>query len=154
LDLRIPGIPDISPQAVKTPLQATTKMAVIDELLDLLSNDPRLVDKDTAFQDIMAREAQSGTGLEHGIAVPHAKTRGVSGLLLAAGIAPRGVDFGSMDGEPSRFFLLILAPPDQGTEHLNILREIAFMASDTTRRTRLLAAATSEELRMELMRRD
>ena len=115
----------IEPEVVKVPLTSTTKHEVIPELLDVLMNCGKVGDRESALNALLERESLGSTGLERGIAVPHAKTSAVSGLTVAIGISPNGLDFQAVDGEPSRLFFLMLAPPDQAGPHIEALAEIA-----------------------------
>ncbi|MFW5826226.1 MAG: PTS sugar transporter subunit IIA [bacterium] len=119
----------IRPEVVKVPLVSVAKSDVIGELLDVLVDADKLTgDRDRAMNALLERESLGSTGLESGIAVPHAKTDAVRRLTLAIGIAPEGIDFESADGEPSKIFFLMLAPPDQSGPHIEALAEIARLA--------------------------
>ena len=141
----------ISPEVVKVPLAAKTKPEAIRELVQLLLDAGKIPDFHTAHDAVLAREAMGSTGLEQGIAVPHAKTRAVSSLTVAIGIAPRGIDFQSADGKPSTLFFLLLAPPDQSGPHIEALAEIARIARSPTF-LRLLMSASSPHEVVELFR--
>ena len=65
--------------------------------------------------------------------------------------APQGVDFQSADGELSKLFFLLLAPPDQSGPHIQALAEIARLAKSATF-LRLLAGASSGKEVAELIR--
>jgi PTS system fructose-specific IIC component/PTS system nitrogen regulatory IIA component len=100
---------------------------------------------------VQEREEKMSTGLEKGIAVPHAKTDAVSSLKLAIGIAPEGIDFDSMDKEPSKLFFLLLAPPGQAGPHVEALSEIAKLANSTSFCKALINADNAREV-VELMK--
>lgn len=140
----------IKPEVIKVPLESKSKDAVIRELLQLLVDAGRLSDFDTAYDALLAREARGSTGLEDGIAVPHAKTDTVSSLNLAMGIAPDGIDFQALDGKPSTLFFLMLAPPDQSGPHIEALSEIARLTQSKSFCRMLLRARDAEEV-AELM---
>jgi mannitol/fructose-specific phosphotransferase system IIA component (Ntr-type) len=114
----------IGPEVVKIPLEGQTKPAVIREMLEVLREAGKISEVDSAYRAVLDRENGS-TGLENGIAVPHAKSDTVESLTVAIGISPKGVDFDSLDGEPSRLFFLMLAPPNQSGPHIEALAEIA-----------------------------
>ena len=143
----------LTPEIVKIPLASKTKDETIRELIGILEDAGRVSDVDVIYDAILAREALGSTGLEHGIAVPHAKTTAVKTLTVALGIAPQGVDFEALDGEPSRLFFLILAPPDQSGPHIEVLAEIARMTRSTTF-ARALTTATSAEDVVELFKEE
>ncbi|MBN1837029.1 MAG: PTS sugar transporter subunit IIA [Spirochaetales bacterium] len=115
----------INTDVVKVPLQSQTKNAVIRELVETLRDAGKIAEVEPVYDAVIARENMGSTGLENGIAVPHAKTRAVRKLTMALGVAPQGVDFQAIDGKPSRLFFLLLAPPDQSGPHIQALAEIA-----------------------------
>jgi len=141
----------IRPEVVKVPLVGKTKNEVIRELVQLLLDAGRITEMESVYDALLTREALGSTGLEQGIAVPHAKTRAVGRLTAAIGIAPQGVDFQSADGQPSKLFFLLLAPPDQSGPHIQALAEIARLAKSPTF-LRLLAGASSGKEVAELIR--
>ena len=94
--------------------------------------------------EILAREAQSSTAIEAGIAVPHAKSDAVSNPGLAAMTLSQGVDYGAMDKQPSDLFFMIAAPLD-GNLHLEILSRLMVLLMDPEFTSGLRAAKTAEE---------
>ncbi len=137
----------IRPEVVKVPLAARAKSEVIGELLDVLVDAGRLVgERERAMNALLERESLGSTGLESGIAVPHAKTDAVRRLTLAIGIAPEGIDFESADGEPSKLFFLMLAPPDQSGPHIEALAEIARLARAPAFLRALAGAGSAQEV--------
>jgi len=136
----------ITEDVVKVPMGASTKDAVFTELLDLLVTAGRVTDRERALNALLERESQGSTGLESGVAVPHAKTDAVSKLTLAVGTAPEGIPFDSLDGEPSRIFFLMLAPPDQAGPHIEALAEIARLAKSPAFLKALINAASPSDL--------
>ncbi len=143
----------IQPEVVKVPLVSTTKSDVIRELVEVLRDAGRIAEVDPVYEALMQREGMGSTGLEQGIAVPHAKTQAVRSLTMALGIAPRGIDFQSIDGNPSKLFFLLLAPPDQSGPHIEALAEIARITKSQSF-CRMLTAARSAEEVVELFSED
>ncbi|MBN2873861.1 MAG: PTS sugar transporter subunit IIA [Spirochaetales bacterium] len=136
----------IDETVVRAPLAATTKDAVIRELVDTLAAAGKILDAETAYQAILDREAKGSTGLAEGIAVPHGKTLAARALTVAIGVAPAGIEFGSIDGQPSKLFFLILAPPDQAGPHIEALAEIARMSRSKSFCAQLAACRSSAEV--------
>ena len=136
----------IATNVVRVPLKSKTKTEVIRELIDVLDKTGKLSDAESTFKAVIARENMGSTGLEKGIAVPHAKTEKVKSLTLAIGIAPDGVDFDSLDGEPSKLFFLLLAQPSQSGPHIEALAEIARITRSQSFCRLLLNAKTPEEV--------
>ncbi len=143
----------ITANVIRVPLKSKTKTEVIRELVDVLDKAGKISDTESVFKAVIARENMGSTGLEKGIAVPHAKTEKVKTLTLAIGIAPDGVDFDSLDGEPSKLFFLLLAQPNQSGPHIEALAEIARITRSQSFCRLLSNAATADEV-VELFRED
>lgn len=143
----------ISSEVVKVPLTADNKPAIIRELVQILKDSGKIDDIDHILEAIHKREEMGSTGLERGIAVPHAKTDAVKSLTVAIGISPEGIDFGSLDSKPSQLFFLMLAPPDQSGPHIEALAEIAKLSRSTAFISTLINARSSQEV-VELFRED
>ncbi|MEJ2665434.1 MAG: PTS sugar transporter subunit IIA [Spirochaetia bacterium] len=143
----------IEEEIVKVPLTAASKSSAVKELIGVLKDAGRIGDEDKVYQAVMKREDLGSTGLERGIAVPHAKTDQVKTLTIAIGVSPGGVEFNAMDGGLSRLFFLILAPPDQSGPHIEALADIARITrSDAF--CRLIGAAKSAKEVVEIFRED
>ena len=138
-------------KVIKTPLESKDKPDVLRELVQILKDAGEIEDFDMVLKDVQNREDKMSTGLEKGIAVPHAKTDAVSSLKLAIGIAPEGIDFDAMDKEPSKLFFLLLAPPGQAGPHVEALSEIAKLAHSTSFCKALIHADNAREV-VELMK--
>jgi mannitol/fructose-specific phosphotransferase system IIA component (Ntr-type) len=139
----------IEENIIKVPLEANDKSGIIRELVTILKDAGKIDDVDSIVGAVEAREALCSTGLDRGIAVPHAKTIAVDKLTIAIGIAPAGVDYEALDGEPSKIFFLLLAPPDQSGPHVQALSEIA-KATQSSVLLRMLTSATSAAEVVEL----
>ncbi|MBB6479526.1 PTS sugar transporter subunit IIA [Spirochaeta isovalerica] len=136
----------IDEKTVKIPLKSKTKDKVIKELLTILKDAGKLKDVKTAQKAILEREELASTGLGGGIAIPHAKIPGVERLTIAIGLSPKGIDFDSLDGQPSTIFFLILAAPDQTGPHLETLTEIAKISRDSSFCDKILHAGSAAEV--------
>ena len=91
-------------------------------------------------------ERQGSTGLENGIAVPHARSDGVSEFACAIGISKRGMDFDSADRKPCHLIFLIVAPHQESTKYLKALSAVASVGNDEDKTARLIAADSPEEV--------
>jgi len=136
---------------IKIPLESKDKPDVLRELVRILKDADEIDDFETVLKAVQEREDKQSTGLEKGIAVPHAKTSAVSSLKLAIGIAPQGIDFDSLDGEPSKLFFLLLAPPGQSGPHVEALAEIAKLACSKSFCKALINSENAREV-VELMK--
>ena len=106
----------------------------------------KLNDKEEYKKAILAREAQSSTGLEEGIAIPHAKTSAVKIPSIAFGLSKNGVDYESLDGEPSKLFFILSAPANASDTNIEILSKLTTMLLDDEIREKLLEVKTEQEV--------
>ena len=118
----------VIPEIVKIPLESKDKPDVLRELVQVLKDAGQIEDSNIVLKVVQEREDKQSTGLQDGIAVPHGKTAAVSSLKLAIGIAPEGIDFDSLDGQPTKLFFLLVAAPEQSGPHVEALAEIAKLA--------------------------
>ncbi|SJZ70332.1 PTS system, fructose-specific IIC component [Cetobacterium ceti] len=136
----------LSKECINLNLKATTKSEVIDELIDILFKANKLSDKEEFKKVILAREAQSSTGLEEGIAIPHGKTSAVKVPSIAFGLSKGGIDYDSLDGEPSKLFFMIAAPANANDTHIETLSQLTTLLLDDDVREKLLNCKNSEDV--------
>ena len=106
-------------------LQATTKEAAIDEMINSMVDNGVVTDFDVFKAGIMAREAQTSTGLGDGIAMPHSKNAAVKEATVIFAKSNKGVDYESLDGQPTDLFFMIAAPEGANDTHLAALAELS-----------------------------
>lgn len=127
-------------------LQATSKEAVIDEMIASLVEKGYVTDFDVFKTGIMNREAQTTTGLGDGIAMPHAKNAAVKEATVLFAKSNKGVDYASLDGQPTDLFFMIAAPEGANDTHLAALAELSKYLMKAGFADRLRAATNSEEV--------
>ena len=116
-----------------------TKSEAIDMLVDLQVKGGNIADKEAYKAGILAREEKGSTAVGEGIAIPHAKSEAVKAPSLSAMTVPDGVDYEALDGEPSNLLFMIAAPND-GDVHLEVLSRLMTILMDEDFRARLLGA--------------
>jgi len=122
-------------------------------LVQILKDTGEIDDFDKVLLAINKREEMGSTGLEFGIAVPHARTDSVKNLTIALGISSEGTEFNALDGKPSHLFFLLLAPPDKSAQHIEALAEIAKLARSRSFCSLLMQANSAEKV-VELFREE
>lgn len=127
-------------------LQSRDKKSVIREIAKLHDNTGILTDYEGYVGALNAREEQSSTALEEGIAIPHAKTEYVKQPALAMGRSTEGIDYESMDGEPSHLFFMIAAPAGADNTHIETLARLTQLLLDDDFRISLEKAETPDEV--------
>lgn len=121
-----------------------TKSEAIDMLVDLQVKSGKIADKAEYKKGILAREQMSSTAVGEGIAIPHAKSTAVKSPSLAAMTVPSGVDYEALDEEPSNLLFMIAAPND-GDIHLEVLSRLMTILMDEDFRAKLIAAKNKDE---------
>jgi len=125
------------PAAVSVRLRAVSKREVIAELVELLEAGHGVRSQGEILDRVLRREAMMSTGIGNGVAIPHGKARSVDRMLRACGVAPAGIDFEAVDGEPAKLFILPrLAGERRGRararagQHFRLLKEESVAPSD------------------------
>ena len=139
----------LPPEAIIVRADVQTKEAAIDQLAELHDQVGHLSDKETYERDVWKREGECVTAIGMGMAVPHAKSNAVKQAGLAAITVPDGIDCRALDGQPTRL-LFMIAAPDDGDLHLQILSSLMTLLVEEERRERLVQAATPEAFLAEL----
>jgi len=130
----------LSKENITASLKSAKKEDAIKELVDVLGKTQPIKDKDKLVKTLMSREALGSTGIGQGIGIPHAKSNVVKELKAALGISKKGINFDSLDGEPTYIFLLLVAPEDAAGPHLKALARISRMFKDKFLRDSLISA--------------
>jgi fructose-specific phosphotransferase system IIA component len=117
----------ITPEHVKIKLEGDSKEEIVEELVSLLVETSDASDADAIFNAVMSREREGSTGLEKGVAIPHAKSDAVKKLSIVIGISREGIDFESQDGKPTHIFFLMVAPTAESGPHVQAIAKIVKM---------------------------
>ncbi|MDD5091373.1 MAG: cation:proton antiporter [Candidatus Wallbacteria bacterium] len=134
--------------AASVDLIAGNKHQAIEEMLDLLITAGHLNRelREKAMIDIIERETAMSTGMQEGIAMPHARTCAVDHIVTAVGLKREGIDFGSLDRKPAKIIILTLAPKSMSQPYLQHMAEMASRVKDDKGRSAVLSSTTPEEL--------
>jgi PTS system nitrogen regulatory IIA component len=136
----------LSASRVKFHLTSNSKLDVINELIEVLNQDGKLLDKDKYKEAVLRREKEFSTGIGMGIAIPHAKDSSVKEAALTLGISKAGIDYEALDGTLAHIFFLIAVPANSNDVHLKVLSYISRKLMHQEIRDRLLSATTYEEV--------
>jgi len=126
-------------------LKGTNKEEVMKELLELVKTQGYIKDYDKVSKSVWEREKSMSTGMQYGVAIPHGRTDAVDKLICVIGLKPEGIDFDSIDGEPSRIFVLTLSPATGNSPYMQFMAMISQMM-DKKGREQILAANNAKEL--------
>jgi mannitol/fructose-specific phosphotransferase system IIA component (Ntr-type) len=128
-------------------LRATTKQEAIDELVDLLVEKGEVApgDRERVAQAVLERERSRSTGMEHGVALPHGAVDGLDDIAAALGVSSAGIEWKSLDKQPTHLVLLLAIPQNTLQVHVKTLAGIARLLNDDELRRKLRSATTSAE---------
>ncbi len=135
-------------------LASKDKKGVLEELAGSIALQELSVDKNTLVKVLIEREQLGTTGIGDGIAIPHGKLSNIDQPLISFGRSRDGLDFDSMDGQPSYLFFLLIAPDNSSGVHLQVLAKIANLLKSSTFRKELMDAGNTEELYNTIIRTD
>lgn len=127
-------------------LKGSEKREVLEEMVEELSFKFDDVDREKLLEMLLEREKLGSTGIGYGVAIPHARLKGLNSIIVSFGRSLKGVEFQTMDERPAHLFFLIAAPEDSTATHLKILARISRLLKDVVFRKRLMEASTQEEI--------
>jgi Kef-type K+ transport system membrane component KefB/mannitol/fructose-specific phosphotransferase system IIA component (Ntr-type) len=142
----------INPEYFTLELKGNTKEEIIANMVDILAVKGKLLNRDQVLEDVLERERTMSTGMDHGIALPHAKTDGIAETTVVIGTNKEGLAFESMDGQPSRVFVLIASPKKDCGLYVQFLAAIGSILRDETLREAVINAANVHDA-VDLMRK-
>ena len=131
--------------SVSLGVKVDSKDAAINYLVDLHARVGNITDKAVFKEGIVKREESGSTAIGEGIAIPHAKNKAVTKAGLVAMTVPEGVDYDSLDGQPTNLIFMIAAPEGGSDVHLEVLSRLSMLLIDEDFRKELLASKNVEE---------
>jgi nitrogen PTS system EIIA component len=136
--------PDLPAYDVPSVLRAFARRIVEQGKID---------DANQLYEALWEREQLGSTGIGHGVAVPHCKTRGLDKVLLAVGHVKTPIDFGAVDGRPVRLFFVVISPDAQPAAHLQCLAAISRWIKESGDVDRLVELADPQAMYVSLTQR-
>ncbi len=127
-------------------LIAREKRTILDELATHVASQHSRIDRGALIRVLVDRESLASTAIGEGVAIPHGKLSSVNEIVACLGRAPGGVDFDSMDGQPTFLFFVLVAPENSTGAHLKALARISRVFKDTEFRRRLLLADDADAM--------
>ena len=139
---------NLSKACFTSELKSTYKSGVLAELADLLVANGAIqaARRDAILAALIERETKMSTGMQSGVAIPHAKTPLVDHFISAVALSGRGVNFDSLDGQPTHIFVLTISPDTEIGGYIRFLADISRQLSSRAVREKLLEARTPEAM--------
>ena len=126
-------------------LKARNKKGILEELVVPVAEVAGVSQKDLS-KVLMERERLGSTGIGGGIGIPHGKMKNLESLVLGFGLSRKGVDFESLDGQPTHIFFLLITPENSTGLHLKLLARISRILKNDPFKSRLLKAVDGDEI--------
>ncbi|MFP6624057.1 MAG: PTS sugar transporter subunit IIA [Myxococcota bacterium] len=127
-------------------LASDTKDAVLEELARAVAEAEPSLNAERLQEVLTDREALQSTGIGEGVAIPHGKISGLDRIVASFARSVKGVDFQSIDGQPTHLFFLLVVPEHSGGQHLKALARISRFFRDAEFRQKLISAATLDDV--------
>ena len=102
--------------------------------------------QEAVFAALAERERKMSTGMQFGVAIPHAKLPDLEELVVAVAVSPKGVEFDALDQKKTHIFVVTLSPVTEVGTHVRFLADISRLLSSVKVRTALIAAKSHEEM--------
>lgn len=100
---------------------------VLKELVGFVKKRQKIPKEKELFEKLIQREELGSTAIGDGVAIPHCKVKGIKDPVVALAVSRKGVDFKSLDGNPTFVFFLVVSSPENPSLNLQILAAIAHL---------------------------
>jgi len=127
-------------------LSAKTKEEVINSMVEVISQSPKVLDKEKVRGAIFEREKIMSTGVGNGFAIPHGKTDAVADIVAAFGVTAEPIDYQSLDDKPARLVFLLVGKDSMVGPHIKLLSRISRLMNKEEFRNKLMMSKSSHEI--------
>jgi PTS system nitrogen regulatory IIA component len=127
-------------------LKGTDKPSILKELSGVLVKPCQVSSVEELVQVLLDREKLGSTGIGEGIAIPHGRLKKLKRFYISFGRSLKGVDFDSIDREPSQLFFLVMAPENSAVDNLKLLSRIVTLLKEPSFKKRLMGGRSSREI--------
>jgi fructose-specific phosphotransferase system IIA component len=131
---------------VRTNLAGETKEEIINAMIDLASQSPKVLDKEKVRQAIFEREKIMSTGVGNGFAIPHGKTDAIDDIVAAFATTAQPIDYQSLDDKPVRLVFLLVGKDNMVGPHIKLLSRISRLMGKEEFRNRLIELQSPAEI--------
>ncbi len=127
-------------------LPGSSKEDVIDGLVEIVGQSPKVLNIDKVRTAIFEREKIMSTGVGNGFAIPHGKTDAVTDIVAAFGITAEPIQYQSLDEKPVRLIFLLVGKDNLVGPHIKLLSRISRLMNKEEFRNKLLETTTPQEI--------
>lgn len=127
-------------------LTSKSKTEVLREFSSYVSKVLQNLNSEKIYETLIEREKLCSTAIDEGVAIPHGKFGGITNIIAAFGRSEGGVEFESLDGNPTKLFILILSPDNSSGNHIKVLARVSKIFKKPETRSRLMEAKSNDEI--------
>lgn len=127
-------------------LVGKTKEDIINSMIEVVSQSPKVLDKEKVRSAVFEREKIMSTGVGNGFAIPHGKTDAVAEVVAAFAVTAEEIDYKSLDDKPVRLVFLLIGKDSMVGPHIKLLSRISRLMNKEEFRNKLLMSKSSQEL--------
>ena len=136
----------LNPKYILTDFKSDKKDDVINELIDLLKGDERVIDLEEVRKCVFDREKIMSTGVGKGFAIPHGKTNSVTDIVAVFGKSKKPIEYDALDGEPVNLVFLMIGKDTLVSKHIKLLSRISRLMNNDEFREKLVKADSKESV--------
>ena len=136
----------LDPKYILTEFKSENKDDIINELIDLLKGDKRIIDLEEVRKCVFDREKIMSTGVGKGFAIPHGKTNSVNDIIAVFGKSKKPIDYNSLDGEPVNLVFLMIGKDTLVSKHIKLLSRISRLMNNDEFRQKLVKADSKDSI--------
>mgnify|MGYP000129574843 CR=1 FL=1 len=136
----------LKPERVILDMEVNSREEAIKGLAECLRGAAEVKDFEGFVQDVLRREKQGSTAVGMGVAIPHARTDKVQGVVVAVGRLMEPIKWPSPDSQPVRLLFLMGTCTKIVARYIQIVAHLTRILRHSDFREKLLKAATAEEL--------
>jgi fructose-specific phosphotransferase system IIA component len=136
----------ITEKTIIPEFKSKNKTDIINELIDLFKDDPRVKNLEKVRETVLEREKIMSTGVGKNFAIPHGKTDAVNDVICAFGRSTEPIEYQSLDDQPVHIVFLIVGQDNQVSLHIKLLSRISRMMTNDDFRAKLIAAKSTPEI--------
>lgn len=136
----------LNPKYILVEFNSENKDDVINELIDLLKGDERVIDLEEVRKCVFDREKIMSTGVGKGFAIPHGKTNSVNDIVAVFGKSKKPIEYNALDGEPVNLVFLMIGKDTLVSKHIKLLSRISRLMNNDEFREKLIKADSKESI--------
>lgn len=136
----------LSADRIAVNLSVSSKKSLLEKASELLASAPDSADAREVFESLCQRERLGSTGLGHGVAIPHGRVSGQSGVSAALIRLRTPIDFDAPDQHKVDLFFALSVPNQCSDIYLRLLADVAERMGDASQRDRIRDAESADEL--------